>query len=148
MYQMPGHKVVLKDKNGTIIKGWVDNFNPNREIFFLHPLKEYSDKEKLNITLQNLKAIFFVKDFIGNKDYQKVRSFENFNFSTPSQRPVIVYFHDGEKIFGTTYSYNPTKTGFFVYPVDREDNSIRIFAINSAVEKVEFPESTNEGYNF
>ena len=148
MSQMPGHKIVLKYQNGKIIKGWVDNFNPNREIFFLHPLKEYSGSEKLDIKVKELKAIFFVKDFIGNSDYKKGRSFEHFNYDTPSQRPVIVYFKDGEKLYGTTYNYNPTRTGFFVYPVDREDNNIRIFAINSAVEKVEFPDSSDEGYNF
>jgi len=136
---MPGHKVVIKYKNGKIIKGWLESFNPNRELFFINPLKEYSDKIKLEINLHDLKAIFFVKDFIGDKDYLKVRSFENFYKSTPSERRIIIYFKDGENLYGTSYSYNPIKTGFFVYPVDKNDNSIRIFAINSAIDKVEIP---------
>jgi hypothetical protein len=145
---MSGQQLVLKYQNGTIIKGWVDNFNPDREIFFLHPLKEYSDEEKLDIKLKDLKAIFFVKDFIGNEEYQKVRSFKGSEGKiSPTQRPVIVYFNDGEKLYGTTYSYNPTKTGFYVYPFRREDNNVRIFAINSAIEKVGFPDSLTEGDN-
>ena len=116
--QMPGHKIVLKYQNGKIIKGWVDNFNPNRELFFLHPLKEYSNKEKLDIKLIDLKAIFFVKDFVGNNEYQKVRTFEDHNWNIPTQRRIIIYFKDGEKLYGTSYSYNPAKIGFFVYPVD------------------------------
>jgi small nuclear ribonucleoprotein (snRNP)-like protein len=136
---MPGQKVVIKYQDGTIIKGWLNNFNPNREVFFVNPLKEYSDKDKLDINMQNLKAIFFVKDFVGDKNYQKVRSFEYYNIDTPSQRRIIVHFKDGEDIYGTSYSYNPTKIGFFVYPIGHMDNNIRIFAINSAVENVEFP---------
>ena len=57
---MPGHKIVLKYQNGKIIKGWVDNFNPNREIFFLHPLKDYSDKLKLDIKLILLIGIPYI----------------------------------------------------------------------------------------
>jgi len=145
---MSSHQLVLKYQNGTIIKGWVDNFNPDREIFFLHPLKEYSDQEKLDIKMKDLKAVFFVKDFLGNEEYQKVRSFEGYEGSiSPTRRPVIVYFNDGEKLYGTTYSYNPTKTGFYVYPVDPADNNIRIFVIIDATEKVELPDNLTEGDN-
>jgi len=137
---MPGHKVVLKYQDGKILKGWLNNFSPNREVFFVNPLKEYSDKIKLEVNLHNLKAIFFVKDFIGDKEYQKVRNFDNYTATTPSERRIIVYFKDGETLYGTSYSYNPTKAGFFVYPVDSMDNNMRIFAIISAIEKVEFPD--------
>jgi small nuclear ribonucleoprotein (snRNP)-like protein len=136
---MPGQKVVIKYQDGTIIKGWLNNFNPNREVFFVNPLKEYSDKDKLDINMQNLKAIYFVKDFVGDKNYQKVRNFEYYNIDIPSQRRIVVHFKDGEDIYGTSYSYNPTKIGFFVYPIGPMDNNIRIFAINSSIEKVEFP---------
>jgi small nuclear ribonucleoprotein (snRNP)-like protein len=145
---MSGQKVVIKYKDGKIIKGWLNNFNPNREIFFVNPLKEYSDKLKIDVNINDLKAIFFVKDFIGDKDYQKVRTFEDHNLDTPSQRRIIVHFKDGEDLYGTSYSYNPIKTGFFVYPIDSMDNNIRIFAINLAVEKVEFPDSSDESFNF
>jgi len=144
---MAGNKVVLKYQDGKIVKGWLNSFNPNREIFFINPLKEYSDKIKIDINLQDLKAVYFVKDFIGDKEYQKVRNFDNYNPTTPSERRIIVYFKDGEALYGTSYSYNPTKTGFFVYPVDSMDNNIRIFAVNSAIEKVEFPESSAGEYN-
>ena len=149
-FKMPGHKVVIRYNNGSMIKGWIENFNPNREIFFLQPLKEYSEQAKLDIKITdtNLKAIFFVKDFIGNSEYQKIRSFQKHIWNIPSQRRIIIYFKDGEKLYGSSYGYNPTKTGFFVYPIDSEDNNIRIFVINSAIEKVEFPDSSDGGINF
>ncbi len=137
---MAGHKLVVKYKDGRIIKGWVENFKPDRDIFILQPLKEYSDEERLEIKLSELKAIFFVKDFIGNRYYRKVRTFENYPASTPTQRHIIVHFKDGEKLYGTSYSYNPVKSGFFVYPVDPLDNNIRIFVLKDATERVEFPE--------
>ena len=121
------------------MKGWVDNFNPNKEIFFLHPLKEYSPQEKVDIRLKDLKAVFFVKDFAGDSNYQKVRTFEGYEWNAPTERPVLVHFRDGERLYGTTYSYNPNKIGFFVYPIDHNDNSLRIFVILDATEKVEFP---------
>lgn len=147
---MSRHKVVIRYNDGRMIKGWIDNFNPNREVFFIHPLKEYSEHEKLDIRITDtdLKAIFFVKDFIGNPEYQKVRTFEGYDWHIPSQHRIIVHFKDGEKLYGSSYTYNPTKTGFFVYPIDRKDNNIRIFAINSAIEKVEFPDSSDDGINF
>ncbi|MDD3656936.1 MAG: hypothetical protein PHI72_09300 [Atribacterota bacterium] len=136
---MAGHKLVIKYKDGSIIKGWVENFKPERGMVIIHPLKEYSDEERLEIRFDELKAIFFVKDFIGNSEYEKVRTFENYPSSSPTQRRIIVHFKDGEKLYGTSYSYNPLKTGFFVYPIDSLDNNIRIFAIKDATERVEFP---------
>jgi len=138
---MAGHKVVIKLLNGDIIKGWLENFNPNRENFYIIPLKEYSEKEILEFSIKNIKSVFFVKDFIGNKDYQKVRTFAHARRDTPTQKRIIIHFTDGEKFYGTTYGYNPNKTGFFIYPADSKDNNIRVFAINTAIEKVEFPDN-------
>ncbi len=132
-------KLVIKYQDGRIIKGWVENFKSEREIVIIHPLREYSEEEKLEINLNELKAVFFVKDFIGNSNFKKAKSFENYPPSTPTMRHIVVHFKDGEKLYGTSYSYNPNKTGFFVYPIDPMDNSIRIFVIKSATEKVEFP---------
>ena len=136
---MAGHKLVIKYQDGKIIKGWVENFNPKREFVLIHPLKEYSLEETLEISLNELKAIFFVKDFIGNSTFQKAKTFENYPPSTPTQRHIIVYFKDGEQLYGTSYSYNPNKKGFFVYPIDSMDNNIRIFVFSDATEEVVFP---------
>ena len=136
---MAGHKVVVKYQDGKIMKGWVENFNPKRETVLIHPLKEYSLEETLEINLSELKALFFVKDFIGNSTFQKAKTFENYPFSTPTQRHTIIHFKDGEKLYGTSYGYNPSKNGFFIYPIDTKDNNIRIFVIKDATEKIEFP---------
>ena len=129
-------KVVVKYQNGEIIKGWVEDFRPDRDSFILYPLIEYSEEEMLEIKFDSLKAVFFVKDFIGDKNYKKVRTFDIDSTITPSQRKLIVNFKDGEHLYGTSHGYGRYKIGFFVYPVDPKDNSERIFVIHSAAESI------------
>ena len=127
-------KVVVKYQNGEIIKGWVEDFHPDRNYFILYPLIEHSEEEKLEINFDSLKAVFFVKDFIGDKNYKKVRTFDVDFKTTPSQRRLIVNFKDGENLYGTSLTYGRYKVGFFVYPLDPKDNSDRIFVVHSAIE--------------
>jgi len=129
-------KVVIKYKNGDIIKGWVEEFKPGKDYFMLYPLYEFSKEKTLLIKYDMLKAVFFVKDFIGDKDYQKVRTFDVKVKITPSQRKIIVDFEDGENLYGTCLSFGKYKKGFFLYPVDKKDNNNRIFVFHTAVEKI------------
>jgi len=129
-------KAVVKYQNGEIIKGWVEDFKPDRQSFILFPLIEYSKEERMEINFNSLKAVYFVKDFIGNKNYKKVRTFDVDSKITPSQRKLIVNFANGEHLYGTTHSYGKYKVGFFVYPIDPKDNSDRIFVIREAIKSV------------
>ncbi len=129
-------KVVVKYIDGKIIKGWVEDFRSDREFFILYPLIEYSKEEMLEIKFSSLKAVFFIKDFPGNKDYKKVRTFNIDTKVTPSQRKLIVRFKDGENLYSTSHSHGRYKIGFFVYPIDPKDNNERIFVIHSAVESI------------
>jgi len=129
-------KAVVKYHNGEIIKGWIEDFRIDRASFILFPLIEYSKEERMEINFDSLKAVFFVKDFIGDKNYKKVRIFSVDLKITPSQRKLIVDFKDGEHLYGTSHNYGRYKVGFFMYPVDPKDNSERIFVVHSAVESV------------
>ena len=129
-------KVVVKYQNGEIIKGWVEDFRLDRESFILFPLIEYSQEERMEINFESLKAVFFVKDFLGDKNYKKVRTFNIDLKITPSQRKLIVNFVDGEHLYGTSHDYGRYKIGFFIYPIDSKDNSERIFIVQLAVESV------------
>ena len=129
-------KVVVNYQNGEIIKGWIEDFRPDRESFILFPLIEYSEEERIEIEFSSIKAAFFVKDFTGDKNYIKVRTFSVDYKITPSQRKLIVKFSDGEHLYGTTHSHGRYKIGFFVYPIDPKDNSERIFVVHSAIESV------------
>ena len=129
-------KAVVKYQNGEIIKGWIEDFRLDRASFILFPLIDYSKEERMEINFNSLKAVFFVKDFTGDKDYKKVRTFNVDLKITPSQRKLIVNFEDGEHLYGTSHNYGRYKVGFFVYPIDPKDNSERIFVAHSAVETV------------
>jgi len=133
-------KVVVKLDNGKILKGRTSNFSPTKESFYLHieeKLREEDKKDVVEVKLSSLKVVFFVKSHKGNKDYKKVRAFEGQPKITPSQRKVIVTCKDGEKLYGTTLGYNPNKKGFFIFPIDPEDNNKRIFVIQESVKSVE-----------
>ena len=140
---MFGKKVIVKFKDGKILKGWTENISPNKEVFHLHKTEEFREKGKediVEIKLSSLKVVFFVKSHKGNKNYKKVRTFEGQPKITPSQRKIIVTCKDGEKIYGTTLGYNPNKKSFFIYPTDPEDNNDRIFIIQESVKNVELLE--------
>lgn len=129
-------KVVVKYQDGEIVKGRVEGFRPDRKSFIFFPLIEYSEEDRIEINFNSLKAVFFIKDFTGNKDYKKVRTFDVKTKVTPSQRKLIVKFKDGENLYGTSHSCGRYKIGFFVYPIDPKDNNERIFILHSAVESI------------
>jgi len=110
--------------------------NPTEILLYYSPLLNTAKKKELKLYFLLLKAVFSVKDFIGNKDYKKVRTFNVDLKITPSQRKLIVNFKDGEHLYGTSHSYGRYKVGFFVYPIDPKDNSERIFVIHKAIESV------------
>lgn len=137
--------MVVKYKDGSIIKGWSTDFNPNKDIFHLHPLEEYGDK-LVEVDVNELKAVFFVKDYQGNKDYQKVRTFEGQPQPIPTQRKIVIIFKDGENFYGSTHSFNPERKGFFAYPIDPHDNNERVFVVKPAVNSVKFQRFNSDDF--
>jgi len=140
---MFGKKVVIKFKDGRIIKGWTANFAPNKEVFHLYKDEEFGEKDKkgvVEVKLSSLKVVFFVKEHKGNKDYKKVRTFKGQSKVSPSQRKIIVTCKDGEKLYGTTLGYNPNRKYFFIFPIDPKDNNEKIFINQTVVKSVELLE--------
>ena len=127
---METNKVVVRFKDGSLKKGKTADFFPTKKNFHLKLLTG----EIIVVDVDNLKAIFFVKDFTGNKDYD-----ETYNEVIPGGgRKINVKFFDGEIIIGYTLGYSPERMGFFMIPADTGSNNSRIFVITSATEKVEF----------
>jgi hypothetical protein len=124
------NKVVARFKNGTIKKGTTSDFFPNKILFRLKLLNE----EVLDIKIEELKAIYFVKDFQGNKNNKDMY----IDVVIGGGREIQVTFMDGEILIGYTQGYSPNRSGFFVVPADLQNNNDRIFVINSATEKVSF----------
>ena len=127
-------KVVVAFLDGRRSRGYVLDFSPMREEFTLLPSENPMQARGEKVELSTLKAVFFVKDFAGNKEY---RPPENF---APQQagRKIEVVFRDGETVLGTTQGYNPTKLGFFMFPADGGDNNMRVFVVNRNAVRVKF----------
>ena len=127
-------KVVVRYANGTIARGFVQNFSPNRDFFYLSPADKPTG-QPLQVSLRRLKAVFVVRDFRGNPQFQE----RNFYMEgeNPSGLKLEVTFADGEVMVGSTVlNYDPKRQGNFIIPADPNSNNIRVFVVSSAVKTV------------
>jgi hypothetical protein len=128
-------KVVVRYADGKLLKGMTQDFFPNKDRFHLRS-DTTNPEEPVEIPVRELKAIFFVKDFIGNQAYTERKEYNNGD--KVQGRKVEVVFVDGERLVGSTLGYDPNRLGFFLFPVDPESNNIRIFAVTAAVKSVRY----------
>ena len=126
-------KVVVRYLDGKVIKGFTQDFFPNKDRFHLHHAAK-SSGESVEVMVKDLKAIFFVQDFEGNAQYSERKSYGE--GERAQGRKVEVTFADGEILVGSTMGYDPNRPGFFIFPADPKGNNIRVFAVSSSVKKV------------
>ena len=126
-------KVVVRYVDGRVIKGFTQDFFPNKDRFHLHHAAK-SSGESVEVMVKDLKAIFFVQDFEGNAQYSERKSYGE--GERAQGRKVEVTFADGEMLVGSTMGYDPNRPGFFIFPADPKSNNIRVFAVSSSVKKV------------
>jgi len=127
-------KVVARYSNGTIIKGFTQDFSPNKDRFHLIP----ADKRPggtIEVVVSRLKAVFMVRDFEGNPEYHERKSFAR--GESVSGLKLELTFADGEVLAGSALlGYDPKRQGNFLFPADHKSNNTRIFAVSSAVKNV------------
>jgi hypothetical protein len=128
-------KVVVRFSDGKLIKGFTQDFFPNKERFHLIPADNPSGGA-IEVSMKDLKAIFMVRDFIGHSLYKERKKYTE--GEKPSGKKVEVTFMDGEVLVGSTLGYNPKRQGFFIFPADPKSNNIRVYLVSSAVEKVRY----------
>jgi hypothetical protein len=126
------NKVVARFANGTVRKGVVYNFNPKADDFHLVA----NDGGTFQIAIDELKALFFVRDFIGNASRRKSNDFPA-NASPAMGKRTRVRFRDGEVLAGYCNAYRATG-GFFVFPADPTSNNERVFIPSHAVAATQF----------
>ena len=129
-------KVVVRYKDGKVLKGVTQNFFPNKDRFHLFLAEKPSDPPK-EIFIRDLKAVFVVRDFGGNPDYKERKEFSGGEkvFGTK----IEVAFQDGEVLVGSTLGYDLKRQGFFIFPADPQSNNLRAFVVSSAVKHVGQP---------
>ena len=132
-------KVIIRFKDGRKLKGYVRDFFSGASGFGFR--KKLSDEET-SLSMDDLKAVFFVRELDGNPDYAEKKEFSKDQAYTGKK--VKVTYQDGEVSFGTVLSYNPKRPGFLMVPSDENSNNLKIFVVSSAVRELVFlPEESS-----
>jgi len=131
-------KTVAHYADGKILKGFIQDFYPSKPFFHLLPATTgfSSTDEVVKVRIEQLKAVFFVRDFAGNPSYNERKSFAE--GERPPGRKVRVVFKDGEWMVGSTVAYEPRRPAFFLIPADPQSNNRSVFAVAAAVVSVRF----------
>ena len=125
------NQVVAHFVDGKLVKGWSVDFFPNKASFHL---EREDTGENLEIQVAELKGVFFVKSFTGNPGARYRTDVERAGMG----KKIQVDFSDGETLVGYTSGYTPARTGFFVFPVDPEDNNEKVYVLTAATTAVNF----------
>jgi len=124
--------IVVHMKDGTIHKGITHDFEPPKESFHLLPAE--GGGVPLAIGLEQMKALFYVRDYIGNRDFVARKQFDD---AKRAGHRAIITFNDGEQMWGTLgEGFDEKGPGFFFFPVDEDDNNIRIYVIRSSLKEM------------
>lgn len=138
-----GDQAVLHVRAGKLLKGLLTDFTTTADTVHLK-LESASENPPIEVKVADLKAIYYVRSFTGNKQYKKKRYFGSMD---PKGKRVMVRFKDGEILCGFIEGELPWKDGFltatdpnlkgfFIYPADSEGNNTKVFVVTTAVEDV------------
>lgn len=131
---MDKRKVIVRKLDGQIIKGYVEPspepVNPKEDCVKVTSLTE----EVIKVPKREIKALFFVRKFSGNKEYSEVKFFE----SQPRIDGLWVrlHFFDNEAIEGiVANSMNfLVDDGFYLKPPDPNSNNRLMYVVKSALK--------------
>ncbi len=133
---MEVNKIVARYRDGRIRKGYTENFFPNKTKFHLRPRADAAPGEAEEVMLNELKAVFFVRDFTGDRAYRERKQL--LEGEKPRGRILEITFSDGEVLVGTTMGYDPSRPGYFIFPVDPKSNNQKIFVVTGAVKSARY----------
>jgi len=123
------NRVVARFRDGRVLKGTTANFFPAKDTFHVRT----QDGDLVEIRLEDLKAVFFVKDLAGDPGYDEKK---HFDLARVYGQKISCEFQDGECLLGYTQGYNPGRKGFFLIPADPKSNNERVFVVQSFTRRV------------
>jgi hypothetical protein len=138
------NRVVVRFNDGKLLKGYTYDFAPAKDTFHLNPEPGKDKRDTLEIKVDLLKAIFFVKTLEGNPDYEEKKQFDEVKNPVLRGLKIKVRFFDGEVIRGTTTGYSKKRKGFFLFPVDPQSNNERIYVVANALRDVKVGSAAEE----
>jgi hypothetical protein len=125
--------VVARLLDGRVVKGRCLDLSPDKPV--CHVLT--ADQGPVKVALADVKAVFFVKDLQGDPRYQEHRTPDPRDPRARGARVLEIRFADGEVLLGLAATYQPTRSFFFVIPVDPASNNVRVLVNRAAVTSVE-----------
>jgi hypothetical protein len=134
-------RVVAHDRRGRVVKGSTKDFFPDRTLFHI---RSAESKITLHVRMNELKAVYFVRDLAGNPEHAKLRAFPPADPTPTVGRRIAVLFEDGELLVGHAQNYTGEKAGFFVYPCDPFGNTIRAYVLRAATKAVKIGPAAEE----
>jgi hypothetical protein len=123
-------KIVVNLRSGVVHKGVTHDFSPKQDAF--HVLPAEGGGVPVRVQLIDMKAIFWVKDYLGNRDFVARRDFDPGR--TIEGKRAILTFADGETMWGAVTEDDPSVPGFFFVPSDERDNNLKIFVIRNGLK--------------
>lgn len=139
-------KVVAHLRGGKLVKGFTDASAPStlEEMLKEDPeslpqnlsVKQKDSEKKIKVSLNSLKALFFVKSFEGSKEYKEIKFF---HAHPPIEGLwVRIRFGDGEYTEGVVRNSlkHLVEPGFFLKPPDPHSNNQVVYVVKASV--VEF----------
>ena len=121
--------VVVRLKDKTLLKGKISNFSQFDNLFEL----ELLNGDLQIVDIDNIKAIFFVKSFEGNKKHQYQYK-DNLLWAGDK---ITLTFADGEKMVGYTQNLDfINNKGVLITPADVNGNNKHVFASKSAIDSM------------
>lgn len=125
-------KIVVNMRSGAVYKGVTHDFSPKNEAF--HVLPAEGGGLPVRVSMNDMKAMFWVKDYLGNREFVARRDFD------PARklegRRAILTFLDGETIWGAVTEDDPSVPGFFFVPSDEQDNNEKIFVVRKSLKEL------------
>jgi hypothetical protein len=125
-------KIVVHMRDGAIHKGVTHDFEPKQPTFHLLPAE--GGGVPLRVQIDGMKAMFWVKDYLGNRDFVARRDFDP--AKPPLGRRAVLTFVDGETIWGAVTDDDAGAPGFFFVPSDDRDNNIKIFIVRTSLKEM------------
>jgi hypothetical protein len=129
--------VVARYRDGRVAKGVTYDFGPQKRGFHVNSSGGEDAGKVSEVLLSELKAVFFVKSLEGKKSPSSFKELLEVRSDPTGPIKVKITFFDGETLVGTTHGYTAEREGFFIVPLEKDTNNLRIFVISSAVRDVE-----------
>jgi hypothetical protein len=130
------NKVVARYNDGHVVRGITFDFDTSRDHFHIIEAGAEAGSKPTDVKLDELKAVFFVRDFEGDPTHEERKEFDP--NKPPMGRKIRVVFKDGETLVGVTPGYQSGRAGFFLLPADKESNAERCYVVSSSAQSILF----------